>query len=473
MISPADLERYIADRHAFRREQVILPNGRRLGDVEERWQTEHVFAPLDERNGTGPRYRLLYYELHRGGAKSFVLASEALTTGILDEDTRCYLLAGDRDQAAIMRDMLEGYIHRNPALESSFRIFRDEIVVPATDTRIKVLSSDAPTTYGLGGLSRRFLALCDELWVWQGRELWDAIFTAAPKSEDWRIIVASNAGFDTESVAWDVRELARKRVDPRYYLYAPEGIVAGWIAPEDIEAQRASLPPQVFQRLWENKWTEGSGSFVTRPELDRNMDATWRPQLKGQEGVSYFVGLDLGLTRDRTARAVVHYDREADRVVLDDLRIWQGSSDHPVDIADVEHDLEACDARFCRPQFYLDPWQLQSTLQRLRSSLNVNEFKFTSESVRQLSENLYGLLKKGQMRLYPDDALERELLRLEVKQTGYGWRLDHSAGGFSDRAMAIGMAAMHAVTGPHGPPNVRWLEAPDSTRDRGWVSRSI
>lgn len=257
MIPQADLERYIVDRHAFRREQVILPNGKRLGAVEEGWQTEHVFGPLDARNGDGWKYRLLYFELHRGAAKSAVLAAEALTIAILDEDCRVYLLAGDKDQAAILQDMLVGYIHRNPSLESSFRITRDEIVVPATDTRIKVLSSDAATTYGLGGLSRRFRVLCDELWVWPNRSLWDAVFTAAPKSEDWRIIIGSNAGFDTESVAWDVRELCRKQADPRYYLYAPEGVVAGWISPEDVETQRASLPPQVFQRLWENRWNEG------------------------------------------------------------------------------------------------------------------------------------------------------------------------------------------------------------------------
>ena len=241
-----------------------------------------------------------------------------------------------------------------------------------------------------------------------------------------------------------MRELARKQADSRYYLYAPEGIVAGWIKPEDVEAQRLSLPPQVFQRLWENRWTEGSGSFITRAELDRNVDPAWVPQLQGQSSERYFVGLDLGLTRDRTARAVLHL--EGNDVVLDDLRVWQGTPDRPVDIAEVEADLESVDVRFGRPEFYLDPWQLQSSIQRLRGSLRVNEFKFTSESVGRLSENLYGLLAKGQMRLYPDDDLERELLRLEEKQTTYGWRIDHAAGGFSDRAMAIGMAALHAVS---------------------------
>ncbi len=43
------------------------------------------------------------------------------------------------------------------------------------------------------------------------------------------------------------------------------------------------------------------------------------------DGVRYFVGLDLGLVRDRTARAVVHFDRDAGNVALDDLRTWEGT----------------------------------------------------------------------------------------------------------------------------------------------------
>ena len=155
MIAREDLRRYIADRHAFRRRRIVLPNGRLLGACEEPWQTRHVFGPLDARDGDDWRYRLLYFEMHRGSAKSELLAAEALTVAILSDDVRVYFLAGDRDQAAIVRDMFVGYIRRNPALASSFRITDAAITVPATGTVIKVLSSDAPTAYGLGGLSRR------------------------------------------------------------------------------------------------------------------------------------------------------------------------------------------------------------------------------------------------------------------------------------------------------------------------------
>ena len=61
--------------------------------------------------------------------------------------------------------------------------------------------------------------------------------------------------------------------------------------------------------------------------------------------------------------------------------------------------------------------------------------------------------------MYPDEALERELVGLNVVQRGYGWRIDHSSGGHDDRAMALGMMAMEAIDlGSRGEPNVGWIE---------------
>ena len=40
----------------------------------------------------------------------------------------------------------------------------------------------------------------------------------------------------------------------------------------------------------------------------------------------------------------------------------------------------------------------------------------------------------------PDKYLEAEILGLRTVQTSSGWRVDHGKGGFSDRAMALGMA---------------------------------
>jgi hypothetical protein len=455
-VNKASLERYIkaGGRHLFRREQIVLPNGKHLGEVEESWQTEHVFGPLDAIDEAGaPLHRLIYLELPRGHAKTAVLAAEALTAAFLDGDIRVYFGAGDQDQARIGLDMLTGFIKRNPALRSSFKVQRNEITVPATGASIRVLSSDAPSSYGLGGLSKKLLILADELWVWQGRDLWDALWTSSAKTKEWRVIVGSNAGFDTTSVAWELREMCRQGIDERFYIYSPEGVVASWISAKDLDTQRRSLPPEIYQRLWENKWTEGSGSLITREQLDLCVDPTWQPQTSGRQFVRYSVGVDLGLVRDRTARAVVHVE-PGGRVVLDDLRVWQGSRRQPVQIADIEEDLIEVSGRFNHPVVIVDPWQLQGSLQRLRGQISIEEFRFTSESVRKLSENLLRLIRDAQLRLFPDTELERELLAMQMVQTTYGgYRMDHRSGGFSDRVVALAMASLNTTESPTSSPD--------------------
>jgi len=189
--------------------------------------------------------------------------------------------------------------------------------------------------------------------------------------------------------------------------------------------------------------------------------------------VGYYVGLDLGLVRDRTARAVVHVE-SGGLVVVDDLKVWQGSRPQPVQIADIEEDLIKVSERFHRPVIVCDPWQLTGSQQRLRGRLNIHEFRFTSDSVRRLSENLLMLIRDARLRLYPDTELERELLALQMIQTTYGYRMDHRAGGFSDRAVALALAALNAteapVTSPEDISRIRQLmidlKAPSGGRSR-------
>ena len=87
----------------------------------------------------------------------------------------------------------------------------------------------------------------------------------------------------------------------------------------------------------------------------------------------------------------------------------------------------------------------------------MKEFTFTAESVRRLSETLFNLIQTAGLRLYQDDELEQELLNLNVVQKGYGWRIDHASGGYSDKAMALGMMALEALAMP-GRPNIRMIE---------------
>jgi phage terminase large subunit-like protein len=440
-MSTARLDRYLDDPMAFRREQLILDSaGTRLGDVIEDWQVDRVFKPLDARQDDGRyRYRLAYLELPRGHAKTTMVAAEAVTQLVFGgPEWRGHMAAGDRDQARELFDAAVGFVRRNPALEPAFAILRDRLVARHTGATLRVHSADAPTAHGL---QVSWFAI-DEFWNQPSRDLWDAFYTAVVKRPNWRGIVITTAGFDKESICWQVRQMAQDRDD--FYAFLADGQLASWITDEEIDRLRDTLPPHIFQRFVENKWVEGAGSFITREALQRCIDDRLAPESHGYRGINYYLGVDLGLKKDRTAAAIVH--RDGPHVVLDDLAVWEGTRTNPVSIADVEDWIRSAAIRFPLRRIVMDPWQAQSTVQRFAGV--IEEFTFTAQRVARLSSNLFHLIQTAALRLYPDEDLEQELVELQAEQTSYGWRIDHARNKHDDRAMAIGMAALAASTEP-------------------------
>jgi len=435
MINKAKLLAYKRDRMAFRKEQWILEDGRKLEEALEDWQLKYIFEPLDSGN-----YNLFYLELPRKHAKTTTIAGEAIITEPLlgPPGQRIYLCAGDSDQASILLETAKGMIQRNPILRPSFKIHRKEISIPAVDTVAKVMSADADTAYGLGALGSRFYFVLDEFWNSQ-EDFWVAFYTATGAKSNWRGIIITTAGFDYNSICWKVREMCRKKISPRFYFFSAPGKLASWIPEEWVQMQRETLPPHLFQRFIENKWTAGEAAFLTREEIEKCKDSSLSPKLTCPVG-RHFLGIDLGLRRDRTAAVITH--KTSDFVEIDSIEVWEGTKDSPVLLADIEEYIHQASENFSGLKVIIDPWQAESIIQRIPS---IERFTFTTANLEALSKNLYSLFHNGLIRFYPHSGLERELLSVNAKQTSYGWRIDHLSGGYSDIVMALGMSCLHSV----------------------------
>jgi Phage Terminase len=263
----ADVARYLAGaagRRAFRREMLVLEDGRRFGEAIEPWQ-EQIYAALDERDAAGrPRHTLAYIELARGHAKSTMMAGESITELALDGDgRRIYVFAADEAQAALLHEQAAGFVRRNPELERAFVIEKLAIRSPRTDSYLKVMSADAPSAHGLTPTT----VIADELAQWEGRELWDAIITSIVKRRGARVIAITTPGWSRSSSCWEVREAAR--ITPGYFFFAPGHSLASWLDQAEIARQRGTLPAHVFKRLHEGVWTAGEGAFLTAADLAR------------------------------------------------------------------------------------------------------------------------------------------------------------------------------------------------------------
>jgi hypothetical protein len=433
----------VTDGVAFVREQIVLADGRTVGEAmgEDGWIVERILAPTFARNDAGrPRFKLVYIELPRGHWKSGGAAAIGTTEAALHGSTDVVIAAADRDQAAIVLENVDGYLARNRALGALFRARGDERLTDS-GSRVRVISSDAATAFGLGGTHRRFRLIADELTAWRDDGLWVALASATGKVEDVQTIVLSNAGFDAErSWQWQVRETAER--SDWGHLFAASGVIASWITEEWVEQMRDLLPGAAFDRLIGNIWTAGAGDFVTVEQWQRCVDERHLPSARGS-GARHFGGLDLGLSKDRTALAVVH--RDGDAVVLDELSVWSGSRDEPVSITMIERAVTDAARRFPGLEVAADPWQLKGSIERLRAErLRIAEFVFSAGSVQRLSATLHHAITSAALRVYPDAELEREILGLRVIETSSGWRFDHRSGGYSDRAVALAMAVQFA-----------------------------
>jgi phage terminase large subunit-like protein len=429
-------------------DQIILPTGKRVGDVidADLWIRDRVLRPVLDLDVDGlPRHQLAYLELPRGHAKSTYAAALAVAETMLFDSVDVVIAAGDRDQGVIVLDALDGFLERNSALSRSVTRRGDVREIPARHSRIRVISSDAPTAWGLGGTHRHFRVICDELTTWKSDDLWIALVSATGKVGNAQTIVLSNAGFDADnSWQWKVRETAR--TEDWGYLFSPEGVIASWVPSEWVEQMRTLLPGPSFDRVIQNEWTTSTGDFVSLEQWRTCVDADWERQTRGQSGVGYVAGLDLGLTKDRTAFAIAHRDQRTGHIALDDLLVWQGTRADPVSIATVERTVADAARRFSSLRVYADPWQAKSTIERLGlHGVQIRGFDFTASSVQRLSSTLYSLITSASLRVFEDSALEREILGLRVVQRAGGWRVDHTASGYSDRAMALAMAAMHVA----------------------------
>lgn len=424
--------------------ELVMADGHPFQQAAEDWQWERVHRPLSARTPEGyPVHPLGYLQIGKGGDKTSGGSRQIVAECAVLPGTAAYSLAGDGEQAGILLDLAGEYCERTPAIHRVARKLKDRIAFD-NGSFIQRMSSDDFTAHGLGARGRRFRFFLDEMWNQPDRGLWDAFWTSTGKLRDAQGIVLTNAGFRKDSICWEVRELCRTGAIPdAYFFETPPDFRPGWIAPQWYERMKVSLPPPVYARFIENRWVPKTGSFVTEEQLRRCVDPTWQPQQQA-DGSLTIAALDYGRKRDRTALYLVRHAPDGRVEVLNDW-VADPKVEGEIPLSLVEERLREAAEVFRPCTLVIDPWQCAALIQELRRGHDVVEFNFSAKNLQELSANLYNLITGGRLRVYPDPDLERELLLIDVKLESYGWRIDHRAGEFSDRVIALGMACLEAV----------------------------
>lgn len=441
-ITNEKLLEYKRDICAFLSDQYILDDGRPI--VLQEFQKKILREIFQTKDTNGHRqYNLALMGIPKKNGKSTLASGVALYMLFCDvPSAEVYSVAGDKDQAKIIFSMTKKAIERNPILLASVKIYRDEIIVPSTNSLYKVLSADAPTLHGLNGSAIIF----DEIWNQPNRDLYDAL-TQSPVRKEPLTFIVTYAGNDQTSLLYELYQAGVQKKDPHMYFFWSEENLSNWITPQYLESQKKRLPTHVYQRLHENKWSQGENAFLTREEIQQCIDPVLKPQLGGNENLRYYLAVDLGLVRDRTVLTICHKDPNDNLVYLDYIKTYRGTKNNPVLISDVEKDILWANENFTIIRNIFDPWQMKGTAERLKGRIKIEEFTFTSNSIQKLSQNLFYLFHNGLVRIFQHKDLEEELLNLNAEEKSYGWRIDHKSGKYSDHVISLGMSALGATQG--------------------------
>jgi len=429
------------DPWAFR-SRLKLRNGLSLADAVaiDPWERD-VFDAID-----APGARLTYLDSNRGSGKSTIASGVSVERCALRPEHDVLLLANDADQASLLHREAAGFVARDPLLSRLLEVRVRSIENPQNGSRIVVLTSDSISNYGFG--ARWFTAIADEFWGWPNRDLFDALWTAVPKSPGSQVIILTNAGPTRDGIAWEVRELCRTSGDPalKFWSAAEHNVRPSWIDVEEVERQRCTLPHSVFARLWLGEWGMGEGTFLTREIVESCIDSTLDPHaLAFSTRWRSYVGIDLGLKHDRSVVALGHREREV--FVVDHLQSWSGTPEHPVDLESVQAYLSMLARKVRITRAYADPWNAHMLIERAKRAglRNIEEYVFTGAHLMELSSTLYTAFRSRLVRIPAYQPLIDELVALRVIDRGRWWRIDHASGGHSDFAMALGLAIVAAL----------------------------
>jgi phage terminase large subunit-like protein len=440
-----------------------------LGNAAERQFLTHAF----KRRSNG---KLLYtewvYSCPKKSGKTTFEAIVEITAVLLFGGAypEAYVIANDQEQArSRVFEMACRIINASPALRDEAVITQSKIAFPAFNATIQAIASDAGSAAG----SNAVVAGFDELWAYtseRSRRLWDEMTPPPTRQTAFRLTV-TYAGYEGESVL--LEELYRRgKQQPQIGedLYAGDGLLMFWshkpIAPWQDEDWLTSMPRErasAYARQVLNEFASSSSQFVDLNKWDKCVDQSLG-HLSADLFLPVFIGVDASFKHDSTAIAAVAFDTGRQQVRLVTHRIFQPTSEQPLDFEiTIEAYLLDLNRRFQVQQILFDPWQMQSVAQRLqKQTLPIEEFPQSSPNLTAASQNLFDLIESQGIILYPDEQMRLAVSRAIAIETPRGWRIGKEKGSHKiDIVVALGMACLAAVKAQGGSNydrSYRWVD---------------
>jgi hypothetical protein len=243
---------------------------------------------------------------------------------------------------------------------------------------------------------------------------------------------------------------------PNSNFYVMQNGVCWWTGNSE-QASDPSMRASDFLRYHRNQWVTSNESFIPIELWERAEKKLQGPitivKDTEQASLPISVGIDIGVKHDCSALVGVYYDVKRRKAGIAFHRIWTPPkrNDKEAEILDLEYTVEL-ELTTLWKQYRIvsvvyDPMQFQRSAMTLaRKGMPLVEFQQQGSHMIAASQNLYDLLKTGNLEAYYDPELRDHIRYAAAETTARGFRLVKGKGKYAiDAAVALAMAAFDAV----------------------------
>lgn len=180
--------------------------------VLEPWQQFFLWVLFGWKRDDGlRRFRTAYISVARKNGKSTIAAGVGLYLLAADGEpgAEVYSAATKRDQARITHAEAVRMVKKSPMLRKRIGIFKDNLHIENTAAKFEPLGADSDTMDGLNVHG----AVIDELHAHKNRDTWDVLDTATGSRRQPLLFGITTAGYDRQSLCWQLNEYAEKILD--------------------------------------------------------------------------------------------------------------------------------------------------------------------------------------------------------------------------------------------------------------------
>jgi phage terminase large subunit-like protein len=448
-MNPEQAKRFKADPLAFI-ESLVIPSGRGIKRFKECMfpfqrtffeQMRPILIALA--NGTEPPINRVWLERTKGGSKDSDVACCILwVMAFAKKPVRGRICASDRDQAGEVWLIVKGLLRHNPWLADRITLQNWKIICEANDSECEVISADADSAHG-GRVDITFL---NELVHHQNEDFASTIADDAAKMPFGVMVIASNAGIQN---SWAHSWKKNAEENPDVWLMSVMSEPSPWLNAKDIEDARRREPKARFERLWYGVWSSASSACLSEEDIQAALNYNLRPQAGAEPGYVYVAGLDLGISNDHSALAVIGIARSTQRFRLVYTREWSpDETSGKVNLMDVEQECLEVYKRFRPVRFGYDAWQAVLLAQRCElQGIPMEAMQFSSKGLTLMAQTLIECFQNRRIELYNIPKLITDLRRLQIEERPFGVRLTSTrdSEGHQDLATALIIALPFAV----------------------------